>query len=405
MKSVLLVTDVPFWQQRKGNHQRIAAMVDYLANHFQISVIFLGIEKPQLQDARINIIHACRHRPLSALAWKLFLSMPGRLQQTIVRLIDKLDLQRPLDSFGNDYVAEKVASIYSTGDFNAVIIEYIWHGYLTRVMDRKRSLLLLDTHDIFHRRIAEYAQFERTPDKTVTQEQELAVYEKFDQLIAIQTVEFNYLNNLFPGRVILAMHPAEAHPDNYAKRIQSNSATGKLILIYFASYGDANVDAIEWFIDDVWNSDLAEVFELQVHGAICDSLRSSVPGIHICGQSPTIEAVYRNADIVINPQRFGSGLKIKTVEAMGYGVPVLTTSVGAEGLEEAMDLALLCADNPTGMQRQLLRMTDATLRKSLSQNGLEFVAHKLTPEACFGSLYQLIEAHSPKHAAGKKIDG
>ncbi|MDP6415697.1 MAG: glycosyltransferase [Gammaproteobacteria bacterium] len=300
-------------------------------------------------------------------------------------------------------MTDQFASIYNNGHFDAVIIEYIWHGYLAQTVDRKRSLLLLDTHDIFHRRIAEYARFDRTPDKTVTREQELAVYEQFDRLIAIQPVEFHYLENLFPNHAILAMHPIKAHPECYPERIRNRPTDSKLILIYFASYGDANVDAIEWFIDNVWNADLAEQFELHVHGAICDSLRISASGVFVYGLSPTVDAVYRDADIAINPQRFGSGLKIKTVEAMGYGVPVLTTSVGAEGLEDAMDQALLCADDSASMRQQLLRLTDITLRKSLSQNGLGFAADRLTPEACFGSLHQLIEASHLVTAPGEHI--
>ena len=110
MKSILLVTDVPFWQQQKGNHQRIAAMVTYLLDHFQITIAFLGIEEPQLEDIRPNIIHICRHRGLAAIAWKLFHSAPGRLQQTIVRLLNKLQHQRSLDSF----IDNNVANIFST---------------------------------------------------------------------------------------------------------------------------------------------------------------------------------------------------------------------------------------------------------------------------------------------------
>jgi len=395
MKSVLMVTDVPFWQRRKGNQQRIAEMLDYLADHFDMTVVFLGVELPEPRDDRLTVIHLCRHRGLSALAWKLFQSVPGRLQQALIRLLDRLHLQRSLESFDDEQVANRFSSTCNAGSFDAVIVEYIWHGYLARRVDRKRSLLLLDTHDIFHRRMAEYERFGRVPDKTVTREQELAVYEQFDQLIAIQSAEFAYLESLFPGRVILAMHPARACHRLYAERIRNRSLADKLVLVYFASYGDANIDAIEWFMDEVWDPDLAGQFELQIHGAICDSLRITAPGIRICGPSPTVVAVYRNADIAINPQRFGSGLKIKTVEAMGFGVPVLTTSCGAEGLEVAADRALLCADDSADMRQQLLRLADPALRSSLSRSGLEFVADRLTPEACFGSLRRIINAHRP----------
>ena len=198
---------------------------------------------------------------------------------------------------------------------------------------------------------------------------------------------------------MLAMHPVKAHPRRYADRVGGRSDQGRLILIYFGSNSDANVDAIEWFIEEVWSPDLAEQFELQIHGGICDSLRISASGVRVCGRSSSIDAVYHDADIAINPQRFGSGLKIKTVEAMGYGVPVLTTSIGAEGLEEVTGRALLCADDAAAMRRQLLRLNNASLRGALSESALDFVSRSLTPEACFGSLRKLIETQCPVNGA------
>ena len=43
---------------------------------------------------------------------------------------------------------------------------------------------------------------------------------------------------------------------------------------------------------------------------------------------------------------FGTGIKIKNVESLGYGIPLVTTSVGAKGLEEKANTAFLVADNP-----------------------------------------------------------
>ncbi|MCG8669755.1 MAG: glycosyltransferase family 4 protein, partial [Pseudomonadales bacterium] len=331
---VLIVTDIPFWHRQKGSQNRIAALVDHLAAFFSVSVVFLGAEKPPAVYGSADVTHMVRHEGPGLLAWKVFGCLPARLQQAIVGVLNRFHYRRSLDSFRSEKLLSAFAAYLDREYFDAVIIEYIWHAYLTDAVDSARSMLLLDTHDIFHRRVADFARFGRTPDKVVTREQELAVYRRFDRLIAIQAVEQAYLEDILPGRAILAMHPVPARPGYYEQRLRTATPGGRLVIVYFAAYSDVNRDAIDWFVSEVWDQDLAEHFELCVHGSICETLRISAPGVRVVGRSKDAETVYRNADIAINPQRFGSGLKIKTIEAMGFGVPVVTTSIGSEGLEE-----------------------------------------------------------------------
>ena len=57
-----------------------------------------------------------------------------------------------------------------------------------------------------------------------------------------------------------------------------------------------------------------------------------------------LEAIYAKVKIAIAPLRFGAGVKGKVVEAMRYGVPVVTTSVGAEGIDDVERAALVADD-------------------------------------------------------------
>ena len=391
MKKVIVATDVPWWLRAKGNQQRIQALLDYLAGHFSVTVAYLGAGPAECDDARIDLVHLSRHDGLAALAWKIYATLPGRLQQALVRLLGRLNVQRSVSSFDNPRLAEQFAALCESGEYAAVIIEYIWHSDLISRLDASRQHLILDTHDIYHRRVEDYRRFGLAPDKTITREQELAIFARFDYLMAIQNVEFNYLERAFPGRAILAMHPVRPHPDIYQDRLSRRADGDRLTIVYFASYGDANLDAIHWFAESVWSDELAERFSLEIHGAICASVQIVEKGIRVCGRSPTIAAVYRNADIAINPQRFGSGLKIKTIEALSYGVPVVTTAVGAEGLEALDGKALLCGDEAEALRSQLKKLENTDLRQSLSAHALQFAARQLNPEACFGELRRRIE--------------
>lgn len=394
MKRVLLVTDVPFWRRRKGNQQRIAELVAFLAARNALTVFYVGADAPRDGLPGLELVGANPHRGPEALAWRLFRALPARLQQALVSALNRARYQRPLASFRNPALLDRFRSLVEHGGYDALLVEYIWYAYLAEAVDRRHTRTFLDLHDIFHRRVEAFARFGRVPDKTVTREEELAVYRQFDCLLAIQPVELSWLRAELPGqRVLLAMHPVAVAPAAPGSAITAPATPpgGRLRLAYFASFGDVNLDAIEWFLAKVWDESLARDFELRIHGAICASVRTRAPGVVVAGEVADPAEVYRNADVVINPARFGTGLKIKTVEALAHGVPVLTTSVGAEGIDPGPEPVLRVADDAAGLRRELQRLKDPSLRAALARAGREYVARELTPEACFGPLQAEIE--------------
>jgi glycosyltransferase involved in cell wall biosynthesis len=372
MRRVLIATRTPYWRRAKGNQQRIFELVRYLAARNAVTVFYIGRETPGTDLGGARVVTTDAHRGLGGLAWTLFGRSLGSLRRS-----------RLLRAFG---------AVCRSGHWDAVIIEYIWHAYLVGAVENGQSLTLLDAHDIVHRRVEDFARFGRVPDRTVTQDEEIATFRGFDYVLAIQREEFAWLNRVLPGRAILAMHPVEPVNGLYVSRLARVSPGGKLTLVYFASLGDANLDAIRWFLSTVWNVKLASAFQLHVYGGICDSLPLRAPGVLMRGLVTSIADVYRDADIAINPTRFGSGLKIKTVEALAHGVPLVTTHAGAEGLGPGAAGCLLRAGNAGAFRDQLERLRDPDLRRELSANALAFVARDLSPSVCFGELQALIDA-------------
>jgi glycosyltransferase involved in cell wall biosynthesis len=70
------------------------------------------------------------------------------------------------------------------------------------------------------------------------------------------------------------------------------------------------------------------------------------PGIRCVGRVPDVHEVYAAASAVIAPVRYGAGVKLKVIEAVQHGVPVVTTSVGAEGVRLTVRDAVRVADRP-----------------------------------------------------------
>jgi len=75
-------------------------------------------------------------------------------------------------------------------------------------------------------------------------------------------------------------------------------------------------------------------------------LRRSTGPVRVTGKVPTIGPYYDGAAIAIAPLLTGAGVKFKIPQAMAYGLPVVTTSVGAEGLTGLVDEGMLVTDDP-----------------------------------------------------------
>ncbi len=104
-----------------------------------------------------------------------------------------------------------------------------------------------------------------------------------------------------------------------------------------------NRDAISWLLSSIWPKikekvvELGRVPELSIIGPDTHTLVNSDSSVTIHGEVGDIHAHYNNTDVLLAPIRAGSGTKFKVLEAMASGIPVITTSIGIEGIEELSD--------------------------------------------------------------------
>ncbi len=110
-----------------------------------------------------------------------------------------------------------------------------------------------------------------------------------------------------------------------------------------------NTDAVKWFISEIFpliKSKIPSIELIVVGSNVPPDIRNlSGNGVVIAGRLSENELLeqYRTRRLVIAPLRYGAGVKGKIVEAMYYGIPVVTTSTGAEGIDN-YNQALLIAD-------------------------------------------------------------
>jgi glycosyltransferase involved in cell wall biosynthesis len=116
-------------------------------------------------------------------------------------------------------------------------------------------------------------------------------------------------------------------------------------------------------------------------------------GAYFVGQVPDVRPYFARADVCLVPLRWGGGTRLKILEALASGVPVVTTSVGAEGLGAVEEGVVVVADSPTDFAEAVVTvLNDEPLRARLSVAGREFVARGFGWDVIANDLEKVLSA-------------
>lgn len=136
-----------------------------------------------------------------------------------------------------------------------------------------------------------------------------------------------------------------------------------------------NVDALRWYFAEIHESLRSEIPDLRVLIVGKDPIPevkayAHKPGVTVTGGVPDVRPYYKRAWLQIVPLRIGGGTRLKIVESIGIKTPVVSTTIGAQGLDLKHDFDILYADNPQDFVTQTARaLRDANLRAKLEVNG------------------------------------
>ncbi len=418
MKKLILATDVRFWEQGSGSQVRLAALYRYFS--------YLGIEthiffvqrltqkdqaclaadfpdmlvhcRPELmEEARAEAAQAAEQKP-----------------SLVVRVLRRLGLVSPVSSQGESNAEKRPGDFVSPphqrylGELcrgiqpDFVLVTYIrLASLIDGLPTKKRPTTLIDTIDVMHLRAERYHAAGERHWINISREEEAALLRPFDHVLAIQPRDAKILRGMAPSkRVITAMHPTEPmwHEPHDKKPVR---------LFYLATKGLPHQKAIAHFLEHVWPSvseRFGDAVRLCLGGSVCELYADASPmATELLGFLDDLYAAYDAADIVINPVLFGGGLKIKCVEALAHAKPLVTTPVGAEGLEDGVGEAFLVAEDDYAFVTHLAQLVESTEeRHRLAEGAYAYAKAHFTEEAAFAELRAVL---LPEPKAGVGTEG
>ena len=136
----------------------------------------------------------------------------------------------------------------------------------------------------------------------------------------------------------------------------------------------ANVEAVTWFVSKVWPIFKASIpdlaFRIVGRDPSAEVLALAAPDVLVTGTVDDIRPSYARAAATVVPLRVGGGTRLKILESMAAGVPVVSTRLGAEGIDVRDGSDIVLADSPAELADGLRRVvTDRVLSERVKLEG------------------------------------
>lgn len=263
-----------------------------------------------------------------------------------------------------------------------VPIIYNWHNIESELMRRYAETAPSIVHKL-------YGWF--TARRLEALEKELLA-NSFGHLVCSQR-EKDRLHSVVPSARIAVIEngvDAGAYP-----RVSSRGMKrSRLVFVGSMNY-HANIDAAVWFTRDIWPSVHRRFpeWKLTLVGSNPAPAVLALKGeaVEVTGTVPSVAPYYEDALAAIVPLRSGAGTRLKILEAMAAGVPVISTTLGAEGLAVSPGQDILIADGEESWIKALASISGAGSEQrwgAIASAGRSLVESRYDWEVLGESLYE-----------------
>ena len=352
-KRILAVGHVMPWPPRAGNEYRIHQLLSRLANEGRdvlLVVCPLPNEVPSFrQIAEAAAIYpqlvVCGHdglirhnlpagsdvlQGLEGLGVRDFASILSERREPESRSAQLLDVIR---TFCPDTLIELLLGLESSFKQQVLLAEYVFMARPFALM-RKDLPKIIDTIDVFSTKASKVERYGVTDGLAMSETEESELLGRADVLIAIQPAEARDLVRLAPLSKVVTVGV------DFPIRVETLPPNWGLTVLLVASSNPMNVKGLRDFLRFSWPFVRRQVpgAELHVVGDVGTAIHLLPEGVQVLGRVENLEQVYARARVVINPTVAGTGLKIKTVEALCHLRPVVTFPAGVDGIGDVASL-------------------------------------------------------------------
>ena len=301
---------------------------------------------------------------------------------------DKRRYRKIIENMGVTIRVGYVRQVLKERPYDAILIE--WFHSMDLIGEdirtwQPQAKIIVDAVDVEYRRLGIKAEVSGDPVDIAkaadTKSRELAAYADADFVITVSDEEREILLREFPGLRLQSVPNIHRFPNKLS------SLTDEPLMVFVGDYRvPPNVDAVKFFCRDVLpliHARVPEAHFLVVGNAPTVEIRALASDrVTVTGYVPETAPYLQKSRVSVAPLRFGAGMKGKVGEAVSHGIPVVTTSVGFQGMEVKHEEDVLVADSPAEFADAVVRLfRDRVLCDRMRESALHKMKERFGTEA------------------------
>jgi len=310
---------------------------------------------------------------------------------SILGLLSNLFLKTPytISKYYSKKVKDTIRKILSKENFDIVHIDHLHMAYCGEFIQREFGLpIVLREHNVETTIMKRFYKNQKNPiikfyaylQWKKLYKYETKICEIFDKCLMITEEDKKKIEDM-NSKVKTFIIPAGVDV-SYFYPLKTEEEPYSLIFVGSMKWLP-NIDAVLWFCNEFW-SKLKKVFpevKLYVVGQKpskeITELGKKDKDIIITGFVKDIRPYVAKSSLYIVPLRIGGGMRLKILEAMAMGKPVISTSIGAEGIEAVDEKDIIIADDVERFVEKIIELLkDKNYRRKIAQNGEKLVKEK-----------------------------
>ncbi|MFL5753082.1 MAG: glycosyltransferase family 4 protein [Bacteroidia bacterium] len=277
-----------------------------------------------------------------------------------------------------------LTSILKKKNFDLIHIEGLFMAtYIPLIKKYSKAKISIRTHNIEHLIWERLIMNETDPVKKKylgiqnkrLKKFEMEVLPAVDAIVTITEQDKNYFESLGIENKYL-VSPTGIELSQYKL---NTAAIEKFSLFHFGSMDwMPNVEAVEWFLDNVWSKYFADKPDYTFYIAgrnMPQNLQQLVyKNVKVISEVSDSIDFYNSKQLMLVPLLSGSGMRIKIIEGMAMGKAIISTGIGAEGIPVSHRENILIADTPAEFAESINELfANPALRENLEKNARELI--------------------------------